>query len=94
MEYVGIPTYSTSPPSALNKEKNARKKRPSATGPSTGQSRRRRAGKWVTPSPTSASTATRRSTSGKLQTAGYKQAVEKWDTDSDSDSSDEEDLKM
>jgi hypothetical protein len=30
----------------------------------------------------------------KLQTAGYKQAVEKWDTDSDSDSSDEEDLKM
>ena len=31
---------------------------------------------------------------GKLQTAGYKQAVEKWDTDSDSDSSDEEDLKM
>ena len=31
---------------------------------------------------------------GKLQTAGYKQAFEKWDTDSDSDSSDEEDLKM
>ena len=31
---------------------------------------------------------------GKLQTAGYKQAVEKWDTDSDSDSSDEGDLKM
>ena len=31
---------------------------------------------------------------GKLQTAGYKQAVEKWDTDSDSYSSDEEDLKM
>ena len=31
---------------------------------------------------------------GKLQAAGYKQAVEKWDADSDSDSSDEEDLKM
>ena len=31
---------------------------------------------------------------GKLQTASYTQAVEKWDTDSDSDSSDEEDLKM
>ena len=31
---------------------------------------------------------------GKLQTAGYKQAVEKWDTDSDSDASDDEDLKM
>ena len=30
----------------------------------------------------------------KLQNVGYKQAVEKWDTDSDSDSSDEEDLKM
>ena len=31
---------------------------------------------------------------GKLQTAGYKQAVEKWDSDSDSDASDdEEDLK-
>ena len=32
---------------------------------------------------------------GKLQTASYKQAVEKWDSDSDSDvSSDEDDLKM
>ena len=31
---------------------------------------------------------------GKLQDAGYKQKAEKWDTDSDSDSSDEEDLKM
>ena len=30
----------------------------------------------------------------KLQTAGYKQVVEMWDTDSDSDSSDDEDLKM
>ena len=30
----------------------------------------------------------------KLQTASYKQAVEKWDTDSDSDASDDEDLKM
>ena len=29
-----------------------------------------------------------------LQDAGYKQKAEKWDTDSDSDSSDEEDLKM
>jgi hypothetical protein len=29
---------------------------------------------------------------GKLQTAGYKQVVEKWDTDSDSDESDDEDL--
>ena len=30
-----------------------------------------------------------------LQDAGYKQAVEKWDTvDSDSDESDEEDLKQ
>ena len=28
----------------------------------------------------------------KLQPAGYKQAVEKWDTDSDSDETDEEDL--
>ena len=32
---------------------------------------------------------------GKLQAAGYKQAVEKWDTDSDTDESeDEEDLKQ
>ena len=32
---------------------------------------------------------------GKLQTASYKQAVEKWASDSDSDvSSDEDDLKM
>ena len=31
----------------------------------------------------------------KLQDAGYKQKVEKWDTDSDSDDSkDEDDLKM
>ena len=30
----------------------------------------------------------------KVQQAGYKQAVEKWDTDSDSDSSDDEDLAM
>ena len=30
----------------------------------------------------------------KLQNVGYKQAVEKWDMDSDSDESDEEDLKM
>ena len=31
----------------------------------------------------------------KLQSAGYKQAVEKWDTDSDSDESDDEaDLAM
>ena len=31
----------------------------------------------------------------KLQSAGYKQAVEKWDTDSDSDESDDEaDLVM
>ena len=28
----------------------------------------------------------------KLQAAGYKQAVEKWDSDSDSDESDDEDL--
>ena len=31
---------------------------------------------------------------GKLQNAGYKQKTEKWDTDSDSDASDDEDLKM
>ena len=31
---------------------------------------------------------------GKLQTAAYKQAAEKWDSDSDSDESDEEDLKV
>ena len=68
----------------------------SATGPSTGQSRRRRAGKWVTPSRRQARLLPRGAPhlKGKLQTAGYKQAVEKWDTDSDSDSSDEEDLKM
>ena len=30
----------------------------------------------------------------KLQKAGYNQAAEKWDSDSDSDESDEEDLKM
>ena len=30
----------------------------------------------------------------KLQEAGYKQAVEKWYSDSDSDESDEEDLKV
>ena len=30
----------------------------------------------------------------KLQTAGYKQEAEKWDTDSDSDASDDEDLKV
>ena len=29
----------------------------------------------------------------KMQTAGYKAKVEKWDTDSDSDETDEEDLK-
>ena len=29
----------------------------------------------------------------KMQTAGYKTKVEKWDTDSDSDETDEEDLK-
>ena len=31
---------------------------------------------------------------GKLQAAGYKQAIEKWDSDSDSDASDDEDLKV
>lgn len=31
---------------------------------------------------------------GKLQAAGYKQAVEKWDSDSDSDESDDEDLAL
>ena len=31
---------------------------------------------------------------GKLQNAGYAQKTEKWDSDSDSDQSDEEDLKM
>ena len=30
----------------------------------------------------------------KLQKASYNQAAEKWDSDSDSDESDEEDLKM
>ena len=30
----------------------------------------------------------------KLQKASYHQAAEKWDSDSDSDESDEEDLKM
>ena len=30
----------------------------------------------------------------KIQSAGYKPAVEKWDTDSDSDETDEEDLKV
>ena len=30
----------------------------------------------------------------KVQQAGYKQAVENWDTDSDSDVSDEEDLPV
>jgi predicted esterase len=30
----------------------------------------------------------------KLQTAGYKQEAEKWDSDSDSDVSDDEDLKV
>ena len=30
----------------------------------------------------------------KLPTASYKQKVEKWDSDSDSDESDEEDLKV
>ena len=30
----------------------------------------------------------------KMQTAGYKAKVEKWDTDSDSDETDEEDLKV
>ena len=30
----------------------------------------------------------------KMQTAGYKPKVEKWDTDSDSDETDEEDLKV
>ena len=30
----------------------------------------------------------------KLTNAGYKQKVEKWDSDSDSDSSDEEDLAV
>ena len=29
-----------------------------------------------------------------LQAAGYKQAVEKWDSDSDSDESDDEDLAL
>ena len=31
---------------------------------------------------------------GKLQIAGYAQKTEKWGSDSDSDQSDEEDLKM
>ena len=30
----------------------------------------------------------------KLQSAGYKQSVEKWDSDSDSDETDDEDLKV
>ncbi len=30
----------------------------------------------------------------KLQMAGYNQSAEKWDSDSDSDETDEEDLKM
>ena len=30
----------------------------------------------------------------RLRTAGYKQSAEKWDSDSDSDESDEEDLKV
>ena len=30
----------------------------------------------------------------KLQSAGYHQGAEKWDTDSDSDETDDEDLKM
>ena len=30
----------------------------------------------------------------KLTSAGYKQKVEKWDTDSDSDTSDVEDLEV
>ena len=30
----------------------------------------------------------------KLQSAGYKQSVEKWDSDSDSDASEDEDLEM
>ena len=30
----------------------------------------------------------------KLQKAGYHQEAEKWESDSDSDESDEEDLKM
>ena len=31
---------------------------------------------------------------GKLQKAGYKQAVEKWETDSDSDESEDEDYTV
>ena len=31
---------------------------------------------------------------GKLQTAGYRQAVEKWDSDSDSDESSKDDLAV
>ena len=53
LEYQRIPPppLSTSPLSraACSRSRSARR-RPSATGPSTGQSRRRRAGKWVTPS--------------------------------------------
>ena len=30
----------------------------------------------------------------KLQSAGYKQSVEKWDSDSDSDASEDEDLEV
>ena len=30
----------------------------------------------------------------KMQSAGYKAKVEKWDTDSDSDETDDEDLKV
>ena len=53
LEYQRIPPppLSTSPLSraACSRSRSARR-RPSATGPSTGQSRRRRAGKWATPS--------------------------------------------
>ena len=34
------------------------------------------------------------SATSKLQKAGYKQAVEKWESDSDSDASDEADLAV
>ena len=61
------------------------------------RSRRRLAAAWGTLSPTSASTHYCHEAlhlKEKLTKAGYKEKVEKWDSDSDSDSSDEEDLAV
>ena len=102
LEYVGIPTYSTSPPQHISAVARRVLAQPVCASAAERNWSVYGAIKTTARGQMGHAVADKRvychealHLKGKLQTAGYKQAVEKWDSDSDSDvSSDDDDLKM